>query len=340
MPDSVSLGLIHSNLGEFMTALVSGARNTRDINPLRKVYFAAFFAVVVAFALLAFSPARADAAFTLQDWALTPSTTQAGGHPDVNFHLDPDAAAGDATGDDLKSVKIEFSAGMLANPASIPSPCTDTQFSSDQCPSATQLGTLTVQYRKSGQYFTMPGTMYELVTDANSVMKVGMIVRPSGYQKIFLKSSKVGGVATVRTGIDADYGIDVNFDNIPRTLTTTFFGSVTPVTIADITVKMTARSNSTATAPYMTFNPTRCGPASTRATVTSYLGITQSKTSAYTLTGCSSVPFTPGFTSTPSSTVSGAATGLHRRSPFRRQTHRSSSRTSRTSPRPCQPARR
>src|ERR1035437_6767170 len=287
---------------------VSGSLATSSPKFASRVSFvgALFVVLTFAFLALALAPSQANAAFTITSWGMTPSTTQAARHPNVNFHLDPNATQGDQTGDDLKTVKIEFAAGMLANPAAV-TPCTATQFSSDACPSNTNLGTVSVQYEKWGFYTTMPGNVYLLPAAANTVATVGFIIRPSGYQKIFLKSSRVGGIATVRTGIDADYGVDVTFDNIPRTLTTTW-GTQTSITVSDVTVNLYANTNNSTSNPYFTYNPTRCGTAWARATSTSYLGVVDQHTASYTLTGCASVPFNPTFSAVMGNGTAGAPT--------------------------------
>jgi hypothetical protein len=281
------------------------ARNT---SASRTLFFSAAALLAIAIVALTFGAAKANAAFTISGWGMTPSTTAAAQHPNVSFHLDPDATKGDQTGDDLKTVKVEFAAGMLANPAAV-TPCTTAKYNLDQCPTNTNVAAVSVQYKKSGSYTTMSGNMYLITPDPNSVATFGIIVRPSGYQKIFLKSSKVGGIATVRTGVDADYGIDVSFDNIPRTLTTST-GGQTSVTISDITVNLFARTNNSSSNPYFTYSPTRCGAASARATSTSYLGVSDVHTSSWTLTNCSAVQFNPGFTAQMDNAIAGAATGI------------------------------
>src|SRR6188472_1480223 len=94
----------------------------------RKIALSVGLVAALLLTCLAFMPTQANAAFTISGWNMTPSTTQAGGHPNVNFHLDPDAAQGDQTGDDLKSVKVEFAAGMLANPQAVSQTCATSNF--------------------------------------------------------------------------------------------------------------------------------------------------------------------------------------------------------------------
>jgi hypothetical protein len=261
--------------------------------------------------VLAARPGSASAAYNLTGWALTPSTTQAGAHPNINYHVDPDATLADKAGDDLKTVTLEYPAGLLANPEAANTKCSATQFSTDKCPTTSYVGSLSTKLRLLGGLTTInaPGSVYMLTPPtAGSAATVGFIVRPPGYKLIFMKT-EVTGVAKIRTGTDADYGITLSVDNIPRYLVTTW-GSNVAATVQDIVVNINSRANTAKTGPYFNLNPTRCDAANSKLKVVSYQGVALERTSGFTPTGCSSVPFVATSSFTPSSTKAGANTGM------------------------------
>ncbi len=262
--------------------------------------------------LFALGSANASAAYSILDFKLTPSTTQAGGHPKTHYHVDPDATNADKTGgDDLKKVVIDYPAGLLGNPEAATTKCGATQFAGDVCPTASYIGSMTVKWREtSGTFKSAPGSVYVLTpATAGSAITVGFIVRPgTGWRKIYLKT-EITGVVTVRSGVDADYGLTLVVDNIPRTLTSTA-GSTKNITVSDIAVDINAKANTSQTGPYFTFNPTRCTAANSRATISSYNNVVVVKSSTFTPTGCSSVPFNPTASVTPANLTAGASTGV------------------------------
>jgi hypothetical protein len=268
--------------------------------------FAAVIALVISASLGATS---ANAAFTVTGFNTTPTSLQAGAHPNLTIHASADAVAGDKNGDDLKSLQVDLPAGLLVNPQSVATPCTATQLSSDTCPAATQVGTVTVQYRIAGTTATSNGSVYSITPDSSSVMNFGFVVRPNSYQKFFFSSSKVSGLATVRSGLDADYGLSILIPAIPNAVRSNI-GLSLPMTISDLSITLAARSGAAQTGPYFVFNPTRCTPALTRATLTSNLAVVSTQTSVFTPTGCASVPFSPTFKIAPNNPNAGEASGV------------------------------
>jgi hypothetical protein len=280
------------------------------------------FATAIAVVLLAITAARSNAAYTITDFKLTPSPlpTPAGGHPKMHYHVDPDAST--AGSDDLKKVVLDFPAGLLGNPEAATPKCVATgtgsanKFASDTCPASSYIGSMLIKWKEPlGNLTSAPGSVYVLSpATAGSAATIGFIVRPQGWRKVFLKT-EVGGIVTVRTGTEADYGLTLTVDNIPRTLTSSG-GATYPITLSDITVDINSRAGGTSVntpnGPYFTFNPTRCDAAITRATISSYNSSTAIvKSSSYTPTACSSVKFEPTANVTPTVTTPGAATGVN-----------------------------
>jgi hypothetical protein len=260
------------------------------------------------FAILASS---AQAAYSILDFQLTPSTKQAGGHPKTHYHVDPDAAGADRTGgDDLKKIVLDYPAGLLGNPEAASPKCSSSLFATDSCPSSSYIGPMVVKWREtSGAFSSANGSVYVLDPPTpGSAITVGFIVRPSGIRKIFLKT-EVTGVVAVRTGTEADYGLTLTVDNIPRSMTTNS-GVTRNVTISDIAVDINAKANANQSGKYFTFNPTRCTAANSQATISSYQGAVVAKKSSFTPTGCTKVPFTPTASVTPSNAIAGQSTGM------------------------------
>jgi hypothetical protein len=277
------------------------------------------FAAAIAVALLAFTATKSSAAFTITDFQLTPSPlpTPAGGHPNMHYHVDPDANK--AGSDDLKKVVLDFPAGLLGNPEAATPKCVATgsgstnKFQSDACPASSYIGSMLIKWKEPlGNQTSAPGSVYVLSpATAGSAATIGFIVRPQGWRKIFLKT-EVNGIVTVRT--DSDYGLTLTVDNIPRVLTSSL-GFTYPITLSDISVNINARAGGTninaPNGPYFTFNPTRCDAATTKATISSYSNVSVTKSSSYTPSNCSAVQFTPTASVTPTVTTPGAATGVN-----------------------------
>ena len=206
-------------------------------------------ALFAAFALftLGVLAGSADAAYRLLDYRLTPSNLQAGGHPDVNYKLKPDAGYADRTGgDDLKTVVMDFPAGLLGNPEAATTKCSSSSFNSDTCPLASQIGTIkTIVRFPTGSLMTLNGTVHVLSqVSPGSAATIGFVLRPTNflYRKIFLKTEATG-VVTVRSGTDKDYGLTLTVDNIPRSLTTILNTQIS-TTVDEVTVDVRSRAGS------------------------------------------------------------------------------------------------
>src|SRR3954447_11387677 len=81
----------------------------------------------------------ASASVSLTSFKVTPSTTQAGAHPDLtidtSFSLDP-------TSDDVKSVGVLLPQGLVGDPNAADR-CSASAFAADNCPASTKVGTTT-----------------------------------------------------------------------------------------------------------------------------------------------------------------------------------------------------
>jgi hypothetical protein len=268
------------------------------------------FATMVALTAIAIGAGSASAAFTATGWSLTPSTFQAGGHPAITLSASADPVAGDLNGDDLSSLNVELPAGLLVNPQSVATPCPTANFNADTCAAATQVGTISVSYRVAGKINTSTGAVYSITPDSNSVINFGFIVRPtSSFQKFLFKSGAATGLTTVRQGLDNDYGLNIQIPSIPKTIKSTL-GISTSITVSNIAITLNPRSGSTQTGNYFTFNPTRCTAANSRATFTSYAGVSKQLAAGFVPTGCDQLKMDATYDVVNSNTNAGQATGI------------------------------
>ncbi len=240
-----------------------------------------------AFLLLAGS---AQASVTLTSLSETPSTTEAGGHPDltVSAHV----SYSDST-DDLKSLQVFLPAGLIGNP-SVVSKCTSAQLSSDTCPASSKIGSVTVTATAAGIPLPVnaPGDVYNVAPTGTELARIGMVVRPLGG---VLGKTSMSGPADIR--VPGDYGLTTTFDNLPRTLPPVLGLVPIPITINAISLTLNGLVNG-GTAAFVT-NPTSCGPAGGGGLATSYESATPSGAfTGFTPTDCANEPFDPGISFT------------------------------------------
>ena len=150
------------------------------------------FATLVACALV---PGAAGASVSLSSVSLTPSTTQAGGHPDVTidtvFGLNPDT-------DDVKSVRVVLPQGLVGNPQAADA-CSEASFRADACPAGSKVGTTTASAVVTvppgvDMPQDVPGDVYSLQPRGSEPARLGVVLRPQAVNlvslpKIFLESA-------------------------------------------------------------------------------------------------------------------------------------------------------
>jgi hypothetical protein len=172
----------------------------------------ATLAAAVALVLLAASPAAATQ--TIESFSTTSSTSQAGGHPDLqtSFALDspgePEAA---------ENVTLETPEGVFGNPQAIDQ-CSAVDFAQEACAPSTQAGLITVYAKYGGDPHALLGTapVYDLEPGADQTALFAVIVPTLGIPI----QIPVG----VRTS--SDYGLSFTVSEITQT---------TPLSAADLT---------------------------------------------------------------------------------------------------------
>jgi hypothetical protein len=159
--------------------------------------------VAVAIGLL---PAAAQANTPITSFTALPSTTQAGGHPDLevqftvnNRYEQHSKSACDC--EDAKDAIVHLPTGFIGNPAVLPY-CSIADFSADACPIDSQVGIVNIVTDGNSSPFNSP--VYNLAPPPN---KAGLL----GF-KILLFDTPQFEVVSARTG--GDYGLDVGTTSI------------------------------------------------------------------------------------------------------------------------------
>ena len=98
----------------------------------------------------------------ITSYSAVPSTTQAGGHPDVEvqFALKNrflQQSQSPCNCEDAKDATVHLPAGFIGNPHATPQ-CTIADFSADHCPIDSQVGIVNVNRQAIGTFITHPST--------------------------------------------------------------------------------------------------------------------------------------------------------------------------------------
>jgi hypothetical protein len=238
-------------------------------------------------AALLFGAGAAQASVTLTSLSETPSTTQAGGHP--NLTIGANVSYSDST-DDLKSLQVFLPAGLIGNP-SVVSQCSSAQLSADGCPAGSKIGTVSVTATAAGIPLpvTSAGDVYNVTPTGPELARIGMVVRPADG---ILGKFSMSGPADIR--VPGDYGLTTTFDNLPRTLPPILGLVAIPITIKSISLTLDGLVNG-GTAAFVT-NPTSCSVAGGGGLATSYESATPSGAfTGFTPTDCANEPFDPAI---------------------------------------------
>jgi hypothetical protein len=110
------------------------------------------FAALAVMALLA--SASASASEGIQSFSISPSTTQAGGHPDIELSFSLESPGEPESAQD---VIVNTPQGIFGNPNAV-SRCSSADFALTQCPSSSQVGLITVYANYKGNPNRLLGT--------------------------------------------------------------------------------------------------------------------------------------------------------------------------------------
>jgi hypothetical protein len=251
-------------------------------------------------------PVAAQAAVTLDQFTVTPASTQAGSHPDVTIFQHMTLSS---TDDDAKDTFVRLAPGLLGNPQSA-ALCTSATLRSDAgCPDAAKVGTVVVT---ATIHLAPPlvsladqqinGTVYNLRPTGPEPARIGLKLEPRvlpaplpGLPAVYLESP-----VYLRPGADG-IGLESVFADQPREQS----GLNVQITSVRLTFLGKASKGT-----FMRM-PTSCAPATSVGRVNSYNAPAafSEKSSVFSPVGCESLGFAPtasGSLGSPSATQKGS----------------------------------
>src|SRR4051812_4987747 len=253
--------------------------------------------VLVVAILAALAPAGASA-FSISSFSLTPSTTQAAGHPDTAISLS-------FSGGQVRDLTLDLPPGMIGNPET-KTKCSQAAFQSDNCPASSSVGTVKVIAAALGLLsIPVPGSIYVLQPGPADAATLGIVVRATGGLPIVGKIFSVAHFTAVRNGA-GDYFLRSTITNLPNTARAALGLVPVPLTLKQMTLNLKASGNSPGT--FFLTNPTSCEAANSAAQAVSYDNEAAGAQSSLTPTNCAGVPFSPSFAFQTSTTQAGART--------------------------------
>jgi hypothetical protein len=206
-------------------------------------------------------------------FSMTPSTTRAGGHPDlrVSLSFNPPTA-------DIKEIALHLPGGLTANARAAPF-CSRSYLVADLCSLQTKIGEVRLVGVALGLEAEVARNIYNLKPISPEPLRLGV--------PLFGTVSR-GGAALVLpvTKRPQDNGLDVAVAGPPREV------AGYPVGIKEVTFRLKgsvrARIRGKLRRRSLLTNPPSCGPARTVLDIVAYTGPPPSLTEASTfmLTGC------------------------------------------------------
>lgn len=263
------------------------------------------------------------------------SGLQASGHGGATVSFE----RGGTETEDIKSVRLDLPPGVFANPESAQPKCTDAQFKADNCPVASNVGSVDVTVKAASLLdLDIHGTIDILVPEAGQTATLGLSLRPDKICILFVFCA-VPEKIFLKTGIQVktyqDQGLTTVTDNSPSTATVGIPIVVAtptlslPITINKMSLTFQSRSGVSTTSetctgwsifkkctttthppsgPYFFRQSGSCMPATVYVAVTTVQNNVASQTTSYTPTGCDDVPFDPTIAFTPTNTDSNVGT--------------------------------
>ena len=282
---------------------------------------------VVALAITAVNSGSAQAGAPVEEFFVRPSTTQAGGHPDirtafvVSNHQLINTPQGDCECEDAKDVHVHLPAGVIGVPDSMPK-CTDAEFGGTQCSPDAQIGLLQVgignePFEGAEAPFLGKIPVYNLVPHPGQAALFGA--------NVSFINAPIYFVFTPRTG--GDYGLDERTENIAHPLVALHWADLdiwgVPADPSHLEDRVPKGCNTftnehcypraVATVPRrpLTINPTTCGePLTATIDVIAYDEEATHGSAPYpATTGCDQLSFNPSLFAEPTAKFTDTASG-------------------------------
>jgi hypothetical protein len=253
--------------------------------------------------LVAASPA--SAVFSVSGVVATPSTTQAGAHPDltvvVNFTGDDTQIGGpgatNPVADSPSTYTVHLGPGLFGNPLAAPT-CTLADFEADRCPITAIVGsgfqTFVAILAPGRPTITLPSVIYNLATTSpDQVALLGVRTfagNPGPITDPGFPAAPTASRVPFAVTLDAN-DLGLNSTNLePLTAVSATLG---PIRITQLVSRLFGTT--LVGTPYMS-NPTACIPVGVSASAVSNAGDRSSAAAApYTPTDCGTEPFDAGL---------------------------------------------
>jgi len=263
----------------------------------------------------------------IYSYSAEPSSTQAGGHPDITFRFKLSTRItshieGSCNCDDVKNVKVDTPTGFIGDPHATPR-CTAAQFSLDICPVDSQVGVVfpgieindncAAQDPENCTTFAPETPLYNLLPSPG---QAGLLAF-----KAYIYDYPIFTVISART--DSDYGLSAEVKGIGQFFTLYSFEQqmwgvpASPVhdpqrfLHSGMFPSEPGQHSNSPEAPFLS-SPTTCGvPLSSTITTTAYDHVVHSKTAPWPeATGCDRLQFNPSLSAQPSTTAADSPSGL------------------------------
>ena len=177
-------------------------------------------AICAVFGIVGYLPTIAIANTPITRYAAIPSTTQAGGHPDLEVSLQVENRIlqnkqNPCNCEDAKDADAELPAGFIGNPHSTPQ-CTLAEFAANECSIESQVGIANIGVSipgLTGVGIPFNSAIYNIVPPPEEAGLLGF--------KVFGFTAPVFSIFSARTA--TDYGLDVRGSSIPHAYPLLYF---------------------------------------------------------------------------------------------------------------------
>jgi hypothetical protein len=170
-------------------------------------------------AIAAATAPSAQASESIKSFEVTTSTTQAGGHPDLETKFELGNHGTGNPGEAAEDVAVQLPQGVFGNPNAV-SKCSSEDFALEQCPMDSQVGVITVRANYGGDEENLLGTapVFDMASRSPDETARFAFIAPVADIPINIP---------IRVRTESDYGVTMTVTGIPE---------VIPLASADIRV--------------------------------------------------------------------------------------------------------
>jgi hypothetical protein len=297
-------------------------------------------AVLLTICVIALICAGSAQAQGIDRWEAKPSSTQAGGHPDLELHVSFGNRASCSGCSDARNLIQQLPTGFIGSPSGLPQ-CSLAQFATKECPPDTQIGVFGLfnlfapelgPYTGQEEPVALYSPLYNLPPHPTEAALIGFVAPVIAY------TSQIG----INARTESDYGLEVSALDTYRVFAPVsvdvwlwgvpalpihdnarFSNPVNPLCIgrpydqvnpAGVLGQPGCHPSTPSNAPPIPFlnNPSACGvPLSATIDLTFYNGVFATADSPWpATTGCDLLSFSPSFDATPTTGQAETASGL------------------------------